>query len=73
MLDRLVAAATALTPPILAVVVVVGWVVSAVLNAQVDPDVRAAAVAVLAFYFGGIVHSNGVASGANAANGITTG
>ena len=71
-MDNAVAYLAKIVPGILAVVVVAGWVLATLSGVGTTGDLRDAAIAVLAFYFGGVVHSNGVASGANAANGVAT-
>jgi hypothetical protein len=71
--DRLAVVLATIVPGILAIVVVAGWIIATISGVGTSPDLRDAAIAVLAFYFGGVIHSNGVASGANAANGITAG
>ena len=71
-MDKLEQLLIGIVPGILAIVVVVGWIYATVVGGGSYPDLRDAAIAVLAFYFGGIVHSAGVQSGANAANGVTS-
>jgi uncharacterized membrane protein len=67
--DRLAITLATIVPGLLALAVVVGWVVATITGVGNTADLRDAAIAVLAFYFGGVVHSNGVTSGAAAANG----
>jgi hypothetical protein len=67
--DKLAVILATVVPGVLAIVVVAGWVVAVLTNVGNTPDIRDAAIAVLAFYFGGVVHSNGVTAGARVANG----
>jgi hypothetical protein len=70
-MDRLAVILATVVPGVLAVVVVAGWVIAVLTNVGNTPDIRDAAIAVLAFYFGGVVHSNGVTKGATIASGTT--
>jgi hypothetical protein len=70
-MDKLAALLATVVPGVLAITVVVGWIVATVANVAGTTELRDAAIAVLAFYFGGVIHGQGVATGANAANGIT--
>lgn len=59
-----------IVPGIIALIVVGGWVAATITGYGNTSDLRDVAIAVVAFYFGGTVHSVGVTNGANAANGI---